>query len=226
MDDTIWIHGAALNSGTWQPAPPGRCIDLPGHGAAARIADPTVGHFADAVAADLPERFALVGHSLGAMVCIELAARMPERCRALVLVDPPLRMPLGLLRRHGSTLARIVTRVPGPRGIAALMALRVERRSERPRVRQAIGAMSREGLCDAICAAAAFDGRAHLTGLTMPTLALLGKRSVLTGPRTAATLRRDLPQGTVETWDTGHMIPFDAPDAFFARVSGFLGEHS
>jgi pimeloyl-ACP methyl ester carboxylesterase len=224
MQDTVWIHGAALNAGTWLPRPAGLCVDLPGHGAAARVAGPSVGRYADAVAEALPDRFALVGHSLGAMVAMTLAARYPDRCRGLVLVDPPLRIPLGPLLRYGPTLARITARVPGPKGIAALMALRVERPAGRPVVRQAIGAMTRKGIRDAMIAAVTFDGHALLPALSMPTLALLGQRSLLTNAATAKALQTGLPQGTVETWDTGHMIPFDRPDAFFARVAAFLGD--
>src|SRR5262249_17408167 len=44
-------------------------------------------HVADADAMGL-ERFVLAGHSFGAHVAIELAARHPERVLALVLVDP------------------------------------------------------------------------------------------------------------------------------------------
>lgn len=67
-----------------------------------------------------------------------------------------------------------------------------------------------------------FDRAELLPRLTMPTLALLGKRSVLTGRKTAQELRDGLPQGTVEIWDTGHMIPFDAPEDFYERVDAFL----
>lgn len=224
MTTTIWIHGAALHGGTWQPPPIGRHVDLPGHRQAPLISDPSVERYADTLIPGLPDQFTLVGHSLGAMVAMDIGSRLPDRCKALVLVDPPLRMPLWMLRRYGPIFARIASKVPGPKGIAAMMALRVERPSGRPMVKAAIGSMSALGLRDAMIAAAGFDGRDLLGKLTMPTLAILGKRSVLTGPRTAKTLRRDLPMGTVEIWDTGHMIPFDKPEAFYDRTRLFLSQ--
>lgn len=222
MRPTVWLHGAALHGGTWVPTPEGLCPDLPGHRGAPAAAEVSVRGYADAVLAQMPEHFRLVGHSLGAMVAIDIAARYPQRCSALVLVDPPLRLPLAWMPGQGSFLAPLVSRVPGPRGIGRMMALRVERPANRPLVRQAIAAMTRAGLRDAMLAALRFDGADLLPQLSMPTLALLGKRSVLTGRRTAAQLEQGLPQGIVEVWDTGHMIPFDAPEAFYGRVEAFF----
>lgn len=218
MHQTVWIHGAALGGHTWAPQPLGLVPDLPGHNAAARLQTPTVRAYAKALEPTLPAQFTMVGHSLGGMIAMDIAARMPERCRALVLVDPPLRMPLWVLRRYGRVFARIAARVPGPKGIAALMALRVERPASRPLVKSAIGSMTRGGLRDAMIASVGFDGRALIPKLAMPTLVLLGKRSLLTGPRTARTFKAGLPNGTVETWESGHMIPFDLPEQFFKRV--------
>jgi pimeloyl-ACP methyl ester carboxylesterase len=68
--------------------------DLRGHGRSAPAPDgdySLAAHAADALAvADALgfERFAVAGHSMGALVAIELAARHPERVMALGLVDP------------------------------------------------------------------------------------------------------------------------------------------
>ena len=226
LTQTVWLHGAALHSGTWVPTPSGLCLDLPGHQGTPAADEISVRGYADALLPKLPQHFSLVGHSLGAMVAMDLASRHPARCKALVLVDPPLRFPLAWLPGQGAFLGSLVARVPGPRGVGALMALRVERKRNRPLVRQAISAMTREGLRDAMVAALRFQGAALLPRLTMPTLALLGKRSALTSRQSAQLLREGLPQGTVEIWNTGHMIPFDAPEDFYARVNAFLADRT
>ncbi|HEX5779912.1 MAG TPA: alpha/beta hydrolase [Xanthobacteraceae bacterium] len=55
-----------------------------------------------ALAHFLPERFTLVGHSLGAAVALQAATRLQARLNALVLYEP---IPFYLLRRHNETEA-------------------------------------------------------------------------------------------------------------------------
>src|SRR5262249_6102930 len=61
--------------------------DLPGHGGSSALPAPveTLDPYADRVAAVLPGPAVLVGHSLGAVVALRLAARRPELVRGLVL---------------------------------------------------------------------------------------------------------------------------------------------
>ena len=88
--ETVWLHGAGLSAETWAGRAEGRCLNLPGHGGTPRAGEATVAGFADRLMPLLPaERFALVGHSLGAMVALEIAARRPEHIRALVLAAVP-----------------------------------------------------------------------------------------------------------------------------------------
>ncbi|MBY5868654.1 alpha/beta hydrolase [Rhizobium leguminosarum] len=69
--------------------------DLPGHGASAAGSGLVVGDFADDVAALVGalgiDRCLVVGHSMGAMIGMTLAARMPETVGALVLISGTLR---------------------------------------------------------------------------------------------------------------------------------------
>jgi pimeloyl-ACP methyl ester carboxylesterase len=53
-----------------------------------------------ALAHFLPERLTLIGHSLGAAIALQAAARMPERLDALILYEP---IPFYLLRQQGET---------------------------------------------------------------------------------------------------------------------------
>lgn len=68
-------------------------LDLPGFGASARpparYDQPFFGRILQAfAAAELPPHFALVGHSLGAMLAADLAAAIPERVSHLGLIAP------------------------------------------------------------------------------------------------------------------------------------------
>lgn len=86
-NDVIWLHGAGLSGDTWRSDVGGIKPDLPGHKTADCIANPSVERYADCIEPLLPDRFALVGHSLGGMVALELAARHPRRVRGLVLAE-------------------------------------------------------------------------------------------------------------------------------------------
>lgn len=69
-----------------------RALDLPGHGGSPPLdAELLPGPVATAVVASLPPEpiDLLVGHSLGALVALEVAAMVPGRIRRLVLEEPP-----------------------------------------------------------------------------------------------------------------------------------------
>jgi 2-succinyl-6-hydroxy-2,4-cyclohexadiene-1-carboxylate synthase len=62
-------------------------LDLPGHGQASIVDEPTFASCVRAVLAAAPERFALCGYSLGGRIALQLALAAPERIRRLVLVS-------------------------------------------------------------------------------------------------------------------------------------------
>lgn len=66
--------------------------DHPGHGRSDRLSRYRVTDYIEAalpLLEHLPEPAVLVGHSLGALTCLGLAARVPEQVRAILLLDPP-----------------------------------------------------------------------------------------------------------------------------------------
>lgn len=100
----VMVHGAGGNRTVW--AAPARhlaargldvlAIDLPGHGASAGPARDTVEAYASDVVADLDQRgidrFAIVGHSLGAMIALHVAGTHPERVTHLALLGAGLEL--------------------------------------------------------------------------------------------------------------------------------------
>jgi len=225
MSDCVWLHGTGLNGLHWGPeAEGGLWPELPGHGAAPR-AGGTVAAYAEALAPSLPSRFAIVGHSLGGMVAMALAARLPARCRALILVDVPLSLPDWMPKRLGVWTAPVFARFPGPVGFARMMARRTANEAARPAIRDRIKAMDRGGFQDAMVATARFDGRPLLSRLTMPVLCLLGRDSMLTGQMERRAYA-DLPNAELAEIDAGHMLPFDAPDTIDPIMTRFLEMHS
>lgn len=96
----VLLHGVGLRLESWLPQIEALsqtytviAVDLPGHGGSARLADPAprLGAYAEALRDGLaelcPQPFYLVGHSLGALIAVEMAARWPERLLGLTALS-------------------------------------------------------------------------------------------------------------------------------------------
>lgn len=223
MSDVVWLHGTGLAGVPFGPHPAGRWLTLPGHGTRPAT-EGSVRAMAEALLPDLPERFAVVGHSLGGMVGLQLAHDHPQRCRALVMVDVPLWVPKWILPGVAAKLAPWNTHALARDLSARIVAARTGNRAVRPAVRRAIRSMSGQGLARAAQAACRFDGRALLAGLRVPALAILGARSILTDAAMQTALEA-APSVRITTLNTGHMVPFDDPAGFDAAVTQFLESH-
>ncbi|MPZ09472.1 MAG: alpha/beta fold hydrolase [Kiloniellaceae bacterium] len=102
----VFLHGAGLDHTVWVLparyfAHRGRAVlapDLPGHGRSEGAALTSIAAQADWVAQLLDEvgaeKAALVGHSMGALVALEAAARHPGRVGALALLGAAPKMPV------------------------------------------------------------------------------------------------------------------------------------
>lgn len=222
--DAVWLHGAGLSAETWAGRAQGRCLNLPGHGGTPRAETPTVSAFADRVVPMLPAgRFALVGHSLGGMVAMEIAARRASDIRALVLAETAYTLQARWIDRKGAGLAVWLTKRLGPRGVARLTGLG-QKPPVKAALRQLTAKMPPDALTDALAAAHGFDGRGLLGRLTMPVLILTGRRNPRTLPQ-ARTMARQLPNARLMVLEGGHFLHVDAPRAFYGTVDAFLKAH-
>jgi pimeloyl-ACP methyl ester carboxylesterase len=98
----LFLHGVGGAAWSWRPqleefGADFRCFvwEARGHGSAARVRDAGLadyytdaGEALAAVRAQTTGGITLVGHSMGGLLAITLAARSPERVNGLVLVDP------------------------------------------------------------------------------------------------------------------------------------------
>ena len=91
----VLLHGVGLRAEAWNAqidalaehvaviAP-----DMPGHGQSAPLeVPPSLAAYSDRVAEALDEAAFVVGHSMGAMIALDLAIRYPERVRALAALN-------------------------------------------------------------------------------------------------------------------------------------------
>src|ERR1700754_3844289 len=103
----VMLHGAGFDHSTWALhsrwfAHHGYTVlapDLPGHGRSAGALLPSIADMADWTAALLDAAGAkqakLIGHSMGSLIALQLAARHPDKVSALVLVGTAVAMTVG-----------------------------------------------------------------------------------------------------------------------------------
>ncbi len=103
---TLFVHGAGMDHTVWSPVTaafteagrPWVAVDLPGHGGSAGSLLGTIGDMADWLAEVVhvlgDAAVIAVGHSMGALVVLELAGRHPGKVRAAALLGVAAQMPV------------------------------------------------------------------------------------------------------------------------------------
>lgn len=236
----VMVHGAALDKTVWQLqtrffAHRGYsvlAVDLPGHGASGGEPLPSIGGYADwlmrVVEAAGYERAHLAGHSMGALITLEAAARRPDRTGALILAGAAAAMPVhpALLEAAASDdplSYRLMTswgygkrsHLGGHRTPGLWMtggALRLWERA-------APGLLGNDlRACDAY-----EDGPRAAREVRSPTLLITGALDVMAPPAAAEPLRKGLAD-----WEeavipgAGHIMIIEQPDPVLDAWAGFL----
>jgi pimeloyl-ACP methyl ester carboxylesterase len=230
----LLVHGVTSSSRTWWrvgPALAGRgfdvvAVDLRGHGSSPRAA---AGLSAADLAGDVAETVEgpvdlLVGHSLGALVALELVGRRPGFARRLVVEDPP-----GSL--DWAELAAGIE-ADTARAVADPDALRRELVAANPGwpPGEAERRLADLADCDGPAVAAALrpgvrvDLAALLAAARVPTLMVLAEEalgSLLTGLERKAAVEA-LTGGTTRVIPAGHSVHREALDAWLSAVDAWL----
>jgi pimeloyl-ACP methyl ester carboxylesterase len=234
----VLVHGVTSSSRTWWrvgPALVGRgfrvlAVDLRGHGASPRsgaglsVAD-LADDVAETVAGEGPVEL-LVGHSLGALVALELVGRRPGFARRLVVEDPP-----GPGSMDWAALAAGIEADTG-RAAADPQGLRRELEAANPTWPPGEAERRVADLtdCDGPAVAAAlrggvaFDPAALLAAADLPTLLLLAEEALgsnLAGLDRKAAVEA-LRDGTTRVLPAGHNLHREALDAWLAALDAWL----
>jgi pimeloyl-ACP methyl ester carboxylesterase len=230
----VFIHGAMNDHSVWTLlarwfAHHGHsvlAVDLPGHMRSAGPALTTVESMADWVLATMDaagvQRAALVGHSMGSLIALAVAAQAPERATALAMLGScvPMPVPQPLLDLSKSDPLAAIDRVvtfsfstlaakpsyPGP-GVWL-------RGAARALMRQVLAAQGDGALfhTDFTACNAYGDGLLAASEVTCPAHLVLGAFDQMTNPKGARAVAEAL-KAQVHTVPAGHHLMGEAPDA-------------
>ena len=236
----VFVHGAGLDHSWWglQSRYFGYhgfnvlAVDLPGHGRSDGPPLKTIEEMADWIKDVLAEKkirtAALVGHSMGALVALEFAARHPERAEriALIGVAYPMRVSEAFLdaaRRNDPSAYDMETiwghaaQVPLSGNPNPGMWMYGDTLARLARL--APGVLHHDlAACNAYSTGTESAAR---TGC--PALFILGSRDAMTAPRNAQSLIRQIKSSkTVEIRFSGHSLMAEAPDATLDALIEFI----
>ena len=208
--------------------------DLRGHGRSPWSGEQTL----DRHAADLDavletcgiEQTVLLGHSLGARIALEYAAGHGERVTGLMLLDPPLFTPAGVLEAEAEAERRGRSYRTVNEAIAARRddlrhtptALLEEEMAEHLVSDSDGGFRFRYSRDAAARAIEALDAPAPLKAVVCPTLLVRGRESQLLTADAAEQAASELRRGRLETVPGGHIVLWDALAETGALVRSFL----
>jgi pimeloyl-ACP methyl ester carboxylesterase len=237
----VLVHGVTSSSRTWWrvgPALAGRgyrvlAVDLRGHGRSPRAeAGLAAADLADDVAETVAEADAggpvdlLVGHSLGALVALELVGRHPGLARRLVVEDPPGRSSVDWAEVAATIEADTALAATDPDGLRRALEAANPAWPPGQAERRVADLVDCDGraVADALRPGVAVDLPALLAAARLPTLMLLAEEalgSILTGPDRKAALDA-LPAGTTRVLPAGHNLHREALDAWLAALDTWL----
>ncbi|MEV7678480.1 4-carboxymuconolactone decarboxylase [Streptomyces sp. NPDC088341] len=204
-------------------------FDLPGHGGAPAHPASSVPELAERLLATLDglgvQRFGYVGCSIAGAVGAELALRRPDRIASLAVVAASPRFGTADEFRQRGVIVRAngldpMARTAPERWFTAHFA------AAQPAIVEWAVQMVRTtdpGCYIAACEAlAAFDIRAELGRITVPTLVLVGAEDKVTGPAEARTLVAGIPDARLALVPgASHLAPVEQP----AAVTDLLVHH-
>jgi len=246
----VFLHGAQHDHGVWSLqsrylAHHGYgvlALDLPGHSRSAGPALASVEAIADRVAEGLSasgaQRLLLVGHSMGSLIALETARRLPDRAAgvALVAVAFPMRVSDALLAATRDDAAAAMDMINLWSHSAALPAFTRKPANPGPgfsnvwqnlRLMQRIAAaQGPDVLVTDFAACNAYAGGLEAArALRCPALFVLGRQDQMTPPKAAQALIAACADARVVTLDgCGHAAMAEQPDAVLAALRDFAAE--
>ncbi len=242
----VLLHGVGGGREAWGAAGSGTgaalaaagftavAVDFPGYGRSARIEPYDLAGMAAALERLITQLglgpAVLVGHSMGGMVAQDLAARAPAAVSGLVLAStsPAFGKPGGDWQR-GFLQSRFAPLDAGS-GMAGLAAQLVPAMlppdmpaAVSERAQALMAGVPEATYRSAVAALVAFDRRANLPLIKVPTLVITGELDTTASPEVARKMAERIPGAVLQTVPgAGHLLPMERPDAFNTALLAFL----
>lgn len=235
----VLLHGLGASAEDWEMQIPAfsrrfRVIapDLRGFGGSARGSGRlSIPRFAADVWALLQalgvERFALVGHSMGGAVALQLALEHPQAVTRLVIANSvPSFRPRTLRQYFEVAYRQVVMRLLGPARLARIGAQRMYPGDDQQALREksaARGARNGRSYLESLSALTRWSVIERLRELPMPVLVLAAEHDYFSR-EDMLQFAHALPKGRFHLFPgTHHGLPLEAPQAFNPVVLRFLG---
>jgi len=229
----VFVHGAGLDHSSfllqsryfayhgWNVL----AVDLPGHGRTPGSPISSVRGMAEWVLKAVPaEKFAIVGHSMGALVALECAASAPSRVERIAMIGVAYPMKVGeafleaAKRDHYDafdmhTIWGHAAQVPLGGDPTPGMWMYGDTQARLERLAPGVLYNDLKACNDYL-----FEGE-----IACPALFILGKRDVMTPPRGAKAIQEKLPGAKTVLVDfSGHALMAEAPDATLDALIDFF----
>lgn len=196
-------------------------VEHPGHGGAANLDGFGVDTLAERLLDTAPERFVLVGLSLGAAVAAEAAARAPERIENVVLC--------ALSRRFGEPQQWLdraaLVRAEGLEAIVDAVLARwfTPPFGEPDGLREMFLSVDPEGYARCCEALAGWDGTAALRRIAAPALAVAGSEDPTSPPADLEAVAALVPNARLVVLEpAAHLANVEAADTFNHHLEELL----
>lgn len=189
--------------------------------------DTSIAGMARRVLRDAPERFALLGFSMGGFVAREIALTAPERVAALILIGTSARATSAAEHaRKEAILSQLAQ--SGFKGMSRKALARGIHpdHPDRDALVARLRAMGTE-LGGAVMArqlqATRVDGYGDLPRIAAPTLVIAGRQDLLRPLAELEALADGIPNARLEIFEEcGHIIPMEKPNQLAQSITAFL----
>lgn len=163
------------------------------------------------VLAEAPERFGLVGHSLGGIVAMEIVRQAPERVAGLALLNTSARPGSDAQVESWTGLAERVERGEFAAVADELAVATLPGSSSNRAMAETLGA---EGLLRQLRAQLSRpDARGHLSGVRVPTIVVSGEQDTISPVELQREIAGLVPGAEHVLLPGGHMSPLEQPAA-------------
>jgi pimeloyl-ACP methyl ester carboxylesterase len=231
----LFIHGAGLNASIWDAQANhfrGKHLlyrlELPGHGGSGSSGEEEITAYAAWVTQVIEKLFhsasyALVGHSMGGAIALELAAGPLRELHSVVLVGTGARLGVTpivfqMLREDPDAFFETIDRV----GFCADTS-----RNVRDHVIELTKKCAANVIFKDFKACDRFDIRERLGNISLPTLIVCGEEDLLTPVKYSKYLHRSISASSLVIIPAaGHMVMAEQPELLNTAIEAFLAKSS